>query len=581
MTLIAGIVSRKLGVPVPAAACASLQEMISRDPQDKITTIEKPGAFFAKLDIGAFGEPAVVNDSDGAVTLLAGEPLLRAGDGRRSDTDTIHRAFLDGDVDPLLATATGVFSAIHFDPSNGGLTLVTDKLGIRPVYYWAGDEYVVFAGALRILEELAEVPKVMDVRTVTEIVGLGYALADRTPYADIKMLRPAERVSFADGNISRETYWRWDEIGKATVSEGDLLSALYRRFETAVARRNRSDTATSAYLSGGLDSRCIVAALREQGVEAHTYNFARPKTQDLIFGREFAREAGAIHQEIPKPAGDMVPDYSQLMASAIAGSKNKQHLPERPSLVWSGEGGSVALGHVHLSEEMVEWMRAGEIDRVITEYIRRESAAVAPKLFTAAAAQALSGILEDGIRGELGKLKSPDPARNFYLYLLLNDQHRKLARHFEDLDLHRLEFQVPFFDSDFLEAIVAIPIDICLRHRLYIKWLSLFPPAVTAVPWQAYPGHQTCPVPVSEELAYQWADTFQAAERSTRQRREADLAGEMLGSTDFPGEILNRRNLRLAALIHRSGLRNYQYLLGPAATYHSFWQKCGGRYVLP
>ncbi len=314
----------------PLLPAASLKELISRNLQDDVTTIEKPGAFFAKLDIGAIGEPAVVNDTDGAVTLVAGEPLLRNGGGRRSDTDAIHRAFLDEGIDPLLATAAGVFSAIHYDPSNGELTLITDKMGIRPVYYWAGDEYVVFAGALRILEELAEVPKVMDVRTVTEIVGLGYALADRTPYADIKMLRPAERVSLFDGNISRETYWRWDEIEISKGSESDLLSELYSRFETAVARRNGSDTATSAYLSGGLDSRCIVAALREQGVEVHTYNFARPKTQDLVFGGEFAREAGAIHQEIPKPAGDMVPDYSQLMASAIAGSKNKQHWPEQP-----------------------------------------------------------------------------------------------------------------------------------------------------------------------------------------------------------------------------------------------------------
>ncbi len=226
-------------------------------------------------------------------------------------------------------------------------------------------------------------------------------------------------------------------------------------------------------------------------------------------------------------------------------------------------------------------MRAGEIDRVITEYLRRESAAVAPKLFTAAAGQALSGILEDGIREELGRLNSPDPARNFYLYLLLNDQHRKLARHFEDMDLYRLEFQLPFFDSDFLEAIVAMPIDICLRHRLYVKWLSLFPPAVTSVPWQAYPGHQPCPVPVAEKLAYQWADKYQSAERSSQLRRESREAITMIKSPDFPAEVLSRGNLRLAAVIHRTGFRNYQYLLGPAATYHFFWQKCGGRYVLP
>jgi asparagine synthetase B (glutamine-hydrolysing) len=431
------------------------------------------------------------------------------------------------------------------------------------------------------MESLDIVPKVMDVRTVTEIVGLGYALADRTPYAGVKLLRASEVVSFVGRNVTCETYWNWDGIPTSSLAEADIISDLYGRFDSAVARRVGRDTATSAYLSGGLDSRCIVGALRARDVEVHTYNFARPRTQDLVFGGEFAREIGAIHQEIPKESGDMVPDYSQLMASAIQASRQREHWPERPDIVWSGEGGSVALGHVHLSEEMAAWTRAGDIDRVISEYIRRESAAVAPKLFKPDVAQKLAGVLEQGIGSELARFNSADPARNFYLYLLLNDQHRKLARHFENIDLHRLEFQLPFFDSKFLEAIVATPLDLCLRHQLYVKCLAQFPPAVAAVPWQVYPGHEPCPVPVSDDLAYQWADTFQTAERSSQRRRQARRASEMLGADDFPDAILSRRNLQMATLIHRTGLRDYQYLLGPASTFHAHWRKCGGRYQLP
>jgi hypothetical protein len=582
MTLIAGIVSRKPDVPVPAHVCSSLRAAISRNAKDEITARQYKSAFFVKLDIGAFRQPAEVVDEDGCLTMLCGQPLL-AGDGnsRQADTELIHRGFGDDGVAGVLATATGVFSGFYFDPSRSHLALFTDKLGIRPVYYWAGDDHIVFASALRILEDLDSVPKVMDVRTVTEIVGLGYALADRTPYAGIKMLRASEVVSFAGGNVTCETHWNWDSIPISSLPEADIISDLYRQFDTAVANRIGSDTATSAYLSGGLDSRCIVGALRARDVEVHTYNFARPQTQDLIFGREFAREVYAIHEEIPKESGDMVPDFSQLMASAISASKQREHWPERPALVWSGEGGSVALGHVHLSEEMAAWMRAGDINRVISEYIKRESAAVAPKLFKPDVAQKLAGVLEQGIRSEIARFNSADPARNFYLFLLLNDQHRKLARHFENIDLHRLEFQLPFFDSEFLEAIVGIPLDICLRHRLYVKWLSQFPPAVTAVPWQTYPGHEPCPVPVGEELAYQWAGDYQAAERSSQRKRQARQASEMLGAADFPATVLSKPNLRLAALIHRTGFRDYQYLLGPASTYHSFWRKCGGRYQLP
>ena len=252
---------------------------------------------------------------------------------------------------------------------------------------------------------------------------------------------------------------------------------------------------------------------------------------------------------------------------------------ERPAIVWSGEGGSVALGHVHLSEKIVELMRAGRIDELIEEHFDRESSRVSPKIFRPELAQKIVASVSDDIKDELSNFRCQDPARAFYFHLLLNDQHRKLVGHFENIDLHRLEFQLPFFDSSFLELIVSIPLDICLMHRLYVKWLSLFPKAVTEVPWQVYPGHEPCPVPVPDGLDYQWAANYQSAEHKARKRRVMKQAGEILRTGEFPGEVLNKNNLRLAALVHATGLRDYQYLIGPAHTYHTYWQKCGGKWV--
>lgn len=586
MTLIAGIVSRKLDQSLPSAVRDSLRHSISRGPRDDIKVFEDQRSFFVKVDIGAFGERAEKIDEDGTLTLLAGEPLLDFDadeQWRRRETDTalIHDGCAGSDHS-ILRCANGVFSAIHYHPPTGKLLLMTDKLGLRPLYFWINDRYAVFASALRILENLDVIPKVMDVRAVTEMVGLGYSLGERTPYADISMLRGGEIITLTRNDVLRQKYWRWDAIELSTKSESELLTELYRRFNNAVARRIRSDRVTAAYLSGGLDSRCIVAALRVSGARVHTFNFARPNTQDQVFGREFAGAVGAIHKEIPKTPGDHVPDYSSLMAESWTAANGRDSLPaERSSTVWSGEGGSVALGHVHLTEKIAELMRAGKVDAAIEEHLKRESAQVAPKLFHSNVSNTLSKTINDGIREELNLFNSGDAARNFYFYLLLNGQHRKLADHFENIDLHRLEFQLPFFDSSFLELIASIPIDLCFRHRFYVKWLSLFPPAVTSVPWQAYPGHQPCPVSMPDNLAYQWADEYQSSERKTQKRRIMKQAKDLLRAADFPNEILNKRNLRLAAWIHATGFRDYQYLIGPASAFHRYSKKCGGKYMLP
>ncbi|MBA2445693.1 MAG: hypothetical protein H0V49_10225, partial [Nocardioidaceae bacterium] len=112
------------------------------------------------------------------VSMLAGEPLLDPGpDGgsatRQADLVRMHDAF-DSEQLGLFARARGVYCAVHYQPQTQRLTLVADRLGLRTIYYWIGRDCVIFASALRILESLPEVPKVMDLVAVTEVAMLGH-----------------------------------------------------------------------------------------------------------------------------------------------------------------------------------------------------------------------------------------------------------------------------------------------------------------------------------------------------------------------------------------------------------------------
>ena len=577
--------SRK-NLPIPGLACDALRQLISRNKADVVSVFEDNRSYFVKVDIGAFGEPGVLVESSGAFSMLAGEPLLAVHAGaswqsRKQDLELIHEGFMRGDCE-ILRQAEGTFCVVNYQPRSGTLHLIADKLGVRPLYYWIDDSYVIFASALRILESVVEIPKKMDVRAVTETVALGYPLSDRTPYAGISLLKAAEVVQVSEKQISRTQYWSWDEIEPSVETEEKLLPQLHTRFEEAVARRNRRDTTAAAYLSGGLDSRCIVAALHAQNVRVHTFNFARPGTQDQIFGLDFARRIGAIHEEVPKEPGDLVPDYSSLMARAWDASRHRRVYPaERPRLVWSGEGGSVALGHVHINQKIVDLMRAGHIGEAIEEYVQREYIYVSPKLFRPKVNDDLAGVVNKGIREELDRLHSQDPARSFHLFLMLNDQRRKLAGHFENIDVHRLELQLPFFDSAFLASIIAIPIDSCLRHNFYIKWLAYFHCSVASVPWQAYPGHEACPHPMPQGLASQWEKKYLIAERTSQKQQLIEQASALLRTTDFPYQLLSKRNLRLAAWLHSLGWRDYEHIIKAAQTYRTYWKSCDGEYILP
>ncbi|HKO96085.1 MAG TPA: asparagine synthase-related protein [Pyrinomonadaceae bacterium] len=582
MTLLAGILSRR-NAPLPEPACAGLARSISREVTDEVTSFRGPSSYFAKVDIGAFGESGAHVDSIGAFSLVAGEPLL-SGSGnstRLQDLITIHDQCLKDRWD-VLSKAGGTFSMVHYQPRSGRLLLITDKLGVRPLYYWINDDLVVFASALRILEECPLVPKKMDLRAVTELVGLEVPLSDRTPYAGVSLLKPAEVLEVRNGTTSRHCYWRWDEIEVSSEPERARLAAVYDNFRSAVSRRLRSDKATTAYLSGGLDSRCVVAALDQSGVRLQTANFAKPGTQDHYFGNQFAEKLESDHVSTSWGEIDRSPDFSALMAKAIEEFQERGSpiAPERPRLVWSGEGGSVLLGLVHLNESIIELMRAGQVDSAIEVYLDREQIHIPSKLFHADTLGDTRELLKQSIREELDQFHADDPGRNFYLFLALNDQRRKLMVHFENIDQHRLELQMPFFDGQFVTSVMRTNLDWCLRHKFYLKWLSQFPSVVMSVPWQAYPDHEPCPLPPPPDLGYQWDESHRAKQVAMNKHRVTSQATQLLRAADFPNKILNRRNLRLAAWMHSLGWRDYRYTFVAAQTYYDYAKKCQGQFTL-
>jgi hypothetical protein len=583
MTLLAGIYARHAADAVPDALCDSIRRALSRHPDEQIRHFRDERCFLVKADINAFGEEAFRVDP-GAVSFMAGEPLLDHSQptrrSRKADLDELHCSLSREDLEPL-KRARGVFGLAHYRPDSATLVLLTDKLGIRPMFFWLGERYVIFATALRILDEVSEIPKVMDVRAVTEENSLGYALADRTPFASVALLKSAEILQVKGSSSSRRQYWRWDDIKTSDRPMKELAQEAHGRFVEAVALRSGEDSTTVAFLSGGLDSRAIVTALCEGGLHVHSFNFSVTGLQDQVFGAAFAQRIGTTHTGRPMQATQKI--SATVIAEAWNASPGRVSRPaERPRLVWSGDGGSVTLGHVYLNPAMVDAARAGDARTAMRLSTHGWGSEVPRRLLRSDLLAALSEKSpREGLQEELDALHCDDAGRGLHLVLMHNDQRRHLAAHFEAIDLSRLEYQLPFFDSAFVESVLRVPIDFCLGHRLYMEWLRYFPKVVLSVPWQAYPGHEPCPLPILSEVVYQWGE---GASRMRRALERSDLlreAAQMLGDSNFPKPLLRRQYLRLATLLYRLKLRDFGYVIRAAHRYYQYWSTCNGTYLLP
>ena len=574
MTLLAGAFNISGALPRSDELLAAMSRALSRTPSDRLEIVRDARALLAKVDIGAF-QARGHHVEDGTATFITGDPIC--GDSvhrtRTTDTAVLHRALRAREYDRL-KDARGVYSVAHYNASEGRMVFATDKLGVRPIYWWTDGDTVVFSSTQRLLEACTLLAKQIDVRGLAERIGIGYSLGDHTPYSTISLLRAGELVELTSAGIKRVEYWRWQDIAPSAESAATARRTVYDAFREGVRLRLAHDRAVTAFLSGGLDSRCVVAALRSENVGVHTFNFSPAGSEDREFGAALARIAGTTHEEheVDPPID---PQWSAMIAKARHRSSAAIKTDvNRPHMVWSGDGGSVGLGHVYMRPAIVERCLTGDVEGAAAAYIEAERAVLPERLLRPSMVSQMAAAPKAGVVDELSRLATNELLQTFYLFLMQNDQRRHLVRHFEDIDQHRVELLLPFFDMEFLALVASIPIEERLYHKFYVTWLDEFPDYVRTTYWQAYPGHVACPVPNTKVLGYQWDPSVMAAKRAQLRRTTLRSAVTTLFAPRFASALMKRHVLALATIAHASGLRNYDYIVRAARMIQEHWSAC-------
>jgi hypothetical protein len=103
---------------------------------------------------------------------------------------------------------------------------------------------------------------------------------------------------------------------------------------------------------------------------------------------------------------------------------------------------------------------------------------------------------------------------------------------------------------------------------------------VKSVPWQTYPGHEPCPLPIPKDLSSQWDPSSTRELKKLLRPQVLRDAREMLGAERFPSPIFNKWHLRLTSWIYWLGLRDYGYVMKVAKVYYKYWMISGGKYVV-
>jgi len=395
----------------------------------------------------------------------------------------------------------GSFAIAIYNLSSKELFLVNDRFSSRPLFYYAGDRYLYFGSQLRAILESNRVPRKLDSLAVMEFFTFQRLLGTKTYYQDIKVMLPATILKFGNGKISISQYWEMNYREDERKPEGYYVDALKDTLKQAVRRRTEDKYRYGILLSGGLDSRSVLAA-SECPMTAFT--IADFENREVKIAREIAKLRGCKHHFLKRELNHY-PDLVEQAVELGDGMYSFQHghfigffnriRNECDILLHGCAFGAIFKGHYlpgwefHVLDKKIslpilnvlsEKTLAPAIFRRLEHSLWDERPG---RLFARDFVPDFDDVLERSVRSILSN--SYDHARvycNRYDYFIFYFPFRHFTYLNEICIRHFMEERMVVFDNDLFDLYLEIPPDLRFNGRVLKHALKKLNPKLAKIP---------------------------------------------------------------------------------------------------
>lgn len=292
------------------------------------------------------------------------------------DTEVILNAYREWGVDSF-PKFNGMFAFGILDKDKGRLILCRDRLGVKPLYYYAGTDISVsdfcFASELAAIVRWQNFSKAIDYAALHFFLWNMYIPAPKTIFKDTYKLEPGSYLEISIHTGEKRIYKWWHpyqiyDKGELKLSQQDWLERIESELSDAVKIRLEADVPVGIFLSGGIDSSLVTALACETGKKINTFSigFNEKDFDEAGYAKEIADILGTNHhnlycsindakniiKEIPKAYSEPFADNSQIPMLLLSGLTR-----ENVTVSLSGDGGDELFGGYPHVQDSFRWYK--------------------------------------------------------------------------------------------------------------------------------------------------------------------------------------------------------------------------------
>ncbi|HEX8969368.1 MAG TPA: asparagine synthase (glutamine-hydrolyzing), partial [Chloroflexota bacterium] len=236
----------------------------------------------------------------------------------RSDTEVLVEAFRHWGKE-CLERLSGQFAFAIWDRTENRLFCARDRAGEKPFYYTLVNGAFIFASELKALVEWPGFRRVTNYPALIDYLSLGFIADPKSIWDGVFKLPPASSMMVTFGvdgaPIVQEPRPYWDVEFDPDYSVSDWGSAIRETLQAASREMAFADVPVGAFLSGGVDSSSVVAALTQGGhdVRSFTIGFDEHGYDERGWARGVAEQYGVAHTERVVQVDDIAPVFDRLV----------------------------------------------------------------------------------------------------------------------------------------------------------------------------------------------------------------------------------------------------------------------------